>query len=103
MSCKNGCLPPQLLHVINLDTTDIYEAWTKIFRETVVYGSAMVKINYQDPEKIKKFWGESPVDNIENVEKFTDCTACNGVMYVRDLQSGPDSWAERSACHKEKK
>jgi hypothetical protein len=64
--CKDGCLPKPEIHVINLDTTNIEEAWYRIFMDAAIFGSATVKINWKDPEKATQFWGKSPLDDIKD-------------------------------------
>lgn len=63
MSCDSGCIKPPEIHIIDLDTTNIEEAWNAIFRDVVIFGSSTVKINYQDPEKAVEFYGKSPLEN----------------------------------------
>jgi hypothetical protein len=94
MSCDNGCMRPPERFVINLDDKDldVEKLWDRVWRTAAVYGSAEVKINWQNPEKYTEFWGKSTVNNIK-------CTQCNGRGAVLDLQTGPDAW-EICNCQK---
>lgn len=59
-------LPGPKLHVINLDSDDLDKVWLEIVQESIIYGTAFAKINWTNPEKVKEFWGKSPLEDIKD-------------------------------------